>query len=207
MKKILLLISAVALLSVSCKKKAEEKAPESEAKTEAVAEVTYQVTAEGSQVYWTGYKFTEKKGVKGKFKTINVTNAPVGKSQLEALNGVEFSIPVSSVFSENEIRDGKLKTLFFDIMDQTEFLTGTFATKGESLFLNLKMNGTMKEISVQHNISDRHVRVQGTLNILDFGAEAALNSIHKACEVLHTGTDGVSKTWEEVAVEAIIFLK
>ena len=142
MKNFLLLLSAVAFLSVSCKKKEEAKTVETA--TEKVAEETYQVSSKDSEVYWTGYKFTEKKGVKGKFKTINVTNAPVAKTQLEALNGVEFSIPVSSVFSENEIRDGKLKTLFFDIMDQTEFLTGTFVTKGENLFLNLKMNGTMK---------------------------------------------------------------
>ena len=205
MKNFLLVLSAVAFLSVSCKKKEEAKTVETV--TEKVAEETYQVSSKGSEVYWTGYKFTEKKGVKGKFKTINVTNAPVAKTQLEALNGVEFSIPVSSVFSENEIRDGKLKTLFFDIMDQTEFLTGSFLTKGENLFVNLKMNGMMKEIPVTYNVADRHVRLQGTLNILDFGAEAALNSIHKACEVLHTGTDGVSKTWEDVAVEAIIYLK
>lgn len=204
MKKIFVLLTALTLLGVSCKKKTATEKPQ---ETTPVVENTYQVSSQGSEVYWTGYKFTNKTAVKGKFKTIKVLNAPVAKSQLDAFNGVEFSIPVSSIFSENEIRDGKLANLFFGIMDKTEFLTGTFATKGESIVLNLTMNGTTKEIPVTHNVSDRHVRLQGTLNILDFGAEAAYNSIHKACELLHTGTDGVSKTWEEVAIEAIVFLK
>ncbi len=203
MKYIFLVLASLCIITASCKKKTETQDSQTTTKTEN----TYQVSSEGSEVYWTGYKFTEKKAVKGKFKSITVTKAPTASSQLAAFNGVEFSIPTSSIFSDNAIRDGKLATLFFGIMDQTEFLTGTFTTKGENLFLNLKMNGKLKEIPLTHNISDRHVRVQGTLNILDFGAEAAFNSIHKACELLHTGTDGVSKTWEDVAIEAIVFLK
>ena len=203
MKNIFVLLTVLALMSVSCKKKTTTDQTE----TTTIAENTYQISSKGSEVYWTGYKFTNKTAVKGKFKSINVLNAPVSDSQLGAFNGVEFSIPVSSIFSDNAIRDGKLSTLFFGIMDQTEFLTGTFVTKGESIALNLKMNGTIKEIPLTHNVSDRHVRLQGTVNILDFGAQAAYNSIHKACELLHTGTDGVSKTWEDVAIEAIVFLK
>ena len=203
MKNIFILLASLTLLSASCKKKTESH----EAPKTAVVENTYQVSSKGSEVYWTGYKFTDKKGVKGKFKTIDVTNAPVAKTQLEALNGTEFSIPVSSVFSKNAARDGKLATLFFGVMDQTEFLTGSFVTKGESLALNLKMNGVTKQIPVAHKISDRHVKIDGVLKISDFSAQGALDSIHKACELLHTGKDGVSKTWDEVAVEAIVYLK
>jgi len=207
MKNILVLLSAITLLSVSCKKKTETETKETVVTETTTNQETYQVSSKGSEVYWTGYKFTNNTPVKGKFKTINVTNAPVADTQLAALNGVEFSIPTSSIFSENEIRDGKLVSLFFNIMEETELLTGSFVTKGENLFLNLKMNGVTKEIAVSHKIADRHVRIEGKLSILDFGADAALNSIHKACEVLHTGTDGVSKTSEEVALEAIVFLK
>jgi len=207
MKKIFLVLSVFSLLSISCNEDNKAKETKEQPEETKVVEETYQVSAEGSEVFWTGYKFTEKTGVKGKFKTIKVTNAPVAKSQLDAFNGVEFSIPTSSIFSDNEVRDGKLVELFFNVMDQTELLTGTFSAKGEKLFLNLKMNGTVKEIPLTHSISNRKVKVEGTLNILDFGAEEAYNSIHKACELLHTGEDGVSKTWEEVAIEATISLK
>ncbi len=202
-KSILFLAAALTLAITSCKKK---EAPKQEAPATEVKD-GYQVSSKGSEVYWTGYKFTEKKGVKGKFKTINVTNAPVASTALEAFNGVEFSIPTSSVFSDNAIRDGKLKTLFFGFMDNTELLTGTFATKGSEIILNLKMNNETKEIPLKHTIKDRHVKLEGSLNLLEFGAVKAYNSIHKACEVLHTGADGVSKTWEDVAIEALVFLK
>lgn len=202
-KSILFLAAALTLAVTSCKKK---EAPKQEAPTTGVKD-GYQVSSKGSEVYWTGYKFTEKKGVKGKFKTINITNAPVASTALEAFNGVEFSIPTSSVFSENAIRDGKLKTLFFGFMDNTEFLTGTFAAKGSEIVLNLKMNNETKEIPLKHTIKDRHVKLEGSLNMLEFGAVKAYNSIHKACEVLHTGADGVSKTWEDVTIEALVFLK
>jgi len=204
MKNTLLILAASSLLAVSCKN--ETKKTETTPNVVETSQETYQVSAKGSEVSWTGYKFTEKKGVKGKFKTINVTKAPKAKTQIEAFNGVEFSIPVSSVFSNNAIRDGKLKELFFGMMDDTEFLSGSFTTSGEEIILNLKMNGTTKEIPLTYKISDRHIKLNGKLNMLDFGAVKAYESIHKACELLHTGADGVSKTWEEVGIEAIVFL-
>ncbi len=204
MKNTLLILAASSLLAVSCKN--ETKKTETTPNVVETSQETYQVSAKGSEVSWTGYKFTEKKGVKGKFKTINVTKAPKAKTQIEAFNGVEFNIPVSSVFSNNAIRDGKLKELFFGMMDDTEFLSGSFTTSGEEIILNLKMNGTTKEIPLTYKISDRHIKLNGKLNMLDFGAVKAYESIHKACELLHTGADGVSKTWEEVGIEAIVFL-
>ena len=92
------------------------------------------------------------------------------------------------------------------MMDDTEFLSGSFTTSGEEIILNLKMNGTTKEIPLTYKISDRHIKLNGKLTMLDFGAVKAYESIHKACELLHTGADGVSKTWEEVGIEAIVFL-
>ena len=206
MKLFITALASLALLSISCKKEAKKEAPEKVEETKA-NEVTYQVNATGSEAYWTGYKFTNKTAVKGKFKKIEVKSAPVATSQIEAFNNVEFAIPTSSVFSDNEVRDNKLKTLFFDIMDMTEFITGTFKTQGNEILVDLKLNNVTKTIPLTSKISDRHVKLNGTINIMDFGAEKAFNSIHKACEILHTGEDGVSKTWEEFGIEAIVYLK
>lgn len=206
MKKIVVALSAgLLLMTVSCKKKVEKKVEESPAKV--TAKETYQVSATGSKVDWTGYKFTEKKGVTGTFKVINILNAPQSDSPIGAFNGVDFTIPVSSIFSKNEIRDGKLKTLFFGMMDNTELLSGSFVTEGDDILLNLKMNNQVKKIPLSYTIANRNVRLKGSLNILDFGATKAFNSIHKACEVLHTGPDKISKTWEEVSFDAIVYLK
>jgi hypothetical protein len=40
------------------------------------------------------------------------------------------------------------------------------------------------------------------MNLEDWDGLAAVASINKACEALHTGQDGISKTWSEVAVHA-----
>ena len=35
----------------------------------------------------------------------------------------------------------------------------------------------------------------------------ALASLNEACKVLHTGADGVSKTWEDVAITGSVLLE
>ena len=47
----------------------------------------------------------------------------------------------------------------------------------------------------------------GVMNLENWDALNAVASINKACEALHTGKDGVSKTWSEVAVHADVLLQ
>jgi hypothetical protein len=44
------------------------------------------------------------------------------------------------------------------------------------------------------------------MDLKNWNALEALASLNKACEALHTGPDGVSKTWEDVAINASVFL-
>ena len=44
------------------------------------------------------------------------------------------------------------------------------------------------------------------MDLENWNALDAVASINKACEILHTGKDGVSKTWSEVAVKAEVLL-
>jgi hypothetical protein len=48
---------------------------------------------------------------------------------------------------------------------------------------------------------------KGIMNLENWDALNAVESINKACEVLHTGKDGVSMTWSEVAVHADVLLQ
>ena len=89
-----IVISCIALLSIciiSCKsspKKEVIKVPES----------SYSLDQSSSKVGWTAYKTTDKAPVKGEFKKIAITNPKSSGNASELLNGVEFSIPVSSKF-------------------------------------------------------------------------------------------------------------
>ena len=160
-------------------------------------------------VNWTGFKTTSKIPVKGEFKTVEISNIKEAPTAVKALDGSKFKIPVSSIYSGDDDRDGKLKTLFFGVMDATVSLTGTLNLNQDGTgAVDLSMNGVSKEIPITYTVEDQLVEFSGTLDILDdFKAQTALESISKACFELHKGPDLISKTWSEVTIGAAVYLK
>ncbi len=161
-----------------------------------------------ASVKWTAYKTTDKKPVSGVFKTINVKKSTAGATAELALNNLEFSIPVSSIFSNNKDRDNKLKNMFFGIMANTTLLSGTIhvnADHGGSL--DIKMNGITKNLTLQFNTQGNIVNFRGVMSLVDWNASAALDSLNMTCKDLHKGSDGISKTWNDVLIEASVKVK
>jgi len=185
----------ISFVIISCKKEVKKEPAQ------------FSVEQKTITVKWTGYKTTDKIAVNGEFKEIIVSNTKNSSSAIEALNGAQFEIPISSLDSGNEERDGKLKQLFFGIMDATLSLTGTLhLNKDGTGNINLKMNGIQKEIPLTFVVSAQLVELEGTMNLDDWNAQPALASLAKACFELHKGPDGESKTWNEVTVGAAIYL-
>lgn len=192
----LLLLLSISILFISCKKEVKKEP------------VKFSIEPQLVTVKWTGYKTTDKIGVNGQFKEIEISNTSEASTALEALNGVEFSIPISSLFTDEPTRDEKLKTMFFGIMENTLSLTGKLNLAGDGKgTIDLSMNGVHNQIPVTYIISGQLVELEGKMDINDWNAQAALASINEACFDLHKGPDGVSKTWSEVAVGAAIYLK
>ena len=168
----------------------------------------YSLVAETTSVFWTGYKTTEKTPVKGQFMKINIDDPKKADTAKEALDGVNFSIPVSSLFSNDESRDTKLKGLFFGVMDQTELLSGSIHLENDTLAnVSLHMNGLTKTIPLTYFISGQMLSMQGSMNVEDWNTQKALASLHVACKEQHTGADGISKTWGEVGINVESYLK
>lgn len=159
-------------------------------------------------VKWTGYKTTDKVAVNGQFKEIEISNTKEANTAIEALNGATFSIPISSLFTDEPDRDSKLKNLFFGVMENTLSLKGTLnlIEDGKGT-IDLLMNGVQQQIPITYIVSGQLVELEGTMNLENWNGQAALASINEACFDLHKGPDGVSKTWSEVAVGAAIYLK
>lgn len=203
MKKILLITLAITTLTFTgCKQdKKESKIEVKEATT------LYNVDGETSQVKWVAYKTTDKVAVGGTFNTINIKNNLPASTIEEAINNTYFSIPVSSLFTENPTRDEKLKKFFFDVMDNTELISGEFNVSDQKTFLSIKMNGITKSFPIDLQLDGLEAVFTTTLNLKDWNLENALESINKACYDLHKGPDGVSKTWDVVDIKAIISLK
>jgi hypothetical protein len=197
------LIVVLALLSIttiSCKtdKKNEKNS----------AEKSYSVEPLTTKISFTAYKTTEKIGVEGQFTKVNFTNIKKSLTPREALNGTEFSIPISSLFTNNDDRDSKLTKLFFGVMDNTEFLSGkvelTSDTEG---IATVKMNNITKSFPVEYTLSGQMASFTGILNVEDWNAQGALESLNKVCFDLHKGADGISKTWSEVKIDIVTYLK
>jgi polyisoprenoid-binding protein YceI len=197
MKKIsLLILGLVFITCISCKN--EEKAEITTDNKEKVSGLT--IVKDSTKVKWTGFKTTEKIGVGGSFTQIELKDVKTGNTPEEVLEGVAFSIPVSSLFTDNEERDGKLKSIFFGTMKNTELLSGILNFRDNKLFITLSMNDVTKQIPSKYSITDNLFSMKTTININDFGGSTALSAISKACYELHKGPDGVSKTWETVNV-------
>ena len=211
MKKIITCLLVSSALFISCKKETSQTKEASTQETE--KQITYSIDSNASEVHWTAYKTTAKKAVKGVFTKLNLTNAVNSTTKQGVFENLEFNIPITSFFSKDETRDTKIKALFFGIMDNTSLIKGTFSnvtgneTKG-TMTLNLTMNNETVGIPMTYSVDKNIISINGNIvNLMDWKLEKAFNSLHKACELLHTGEDGVSKTWKEVAINAIVVLK
>jgi len=207
MKKIrLVLVSFLAIVSYSCKEIKKEKKEE-----KVVNEVTYTASEDSAKVSFKAYKTTAKKPVGGEFTKINIKNATSASSAIGAIDGLEFSIPISSLFTNDATgtRDPKIKEFFFGVMDNTEFITGTFKFDNEhKCYIDLKLNGVSANLPLECVVTEnRNITFKGILNLENWNALKALASLNEVCKLLHTGEDGVSKTWSDVAIEASIHLK
>tara|TARA_R110000868_G_scaffold121034_3_gene321149 strand:+ start:47874 stop:48515 length:642 start_codon:yes stop_codon:yes gene_type:complete len=211
MKKTLLVLSiAVASLSYSCKETKKDKMnDEVTNSTENVKEL-FSLVTDSTKVSFTAYKTTEKKPVGGTFKTINITKSNSGETALQAINGTEFSIPVSSLFTNDPTgtRDPKITEFFFDVMKNPELISGTFIVDGNKCSLDVTLNGETANIPLETemNTEDSYT-FTGVMDLKKWNATEALASLNKVCEVLHTGPDGVSKTWDEVAIKGEVLFK
>lgn len=206
MKKISLFVMVLILGLTSCKN--EKKDTKTETIETAVTK-QFVIKPEATSVKWTAYKTTEKKGVGGEFTTVNFDEKS-GNSPEEALNGLSFSIPISSVFTNDpsNTRDAKIKEFFFGAMLDTELLNGTIKYVNNAYVASLTMNGVTNDLPLYITITDeRRVRLTGTMNLKDWNALEALASLNKVCYDLHKGADGISKTWEDVAIEVSTFLR
>lgn len=203
MKKIIRLAAIFIAINsiVSCKSEAKKETPVKKEEVKVEKKAAFVLQDADNKINWTAYKTTEKLPVNGQFKKVTVTSNGEGNTLKEAINNAEFSIPVSSVFTKDTSRDFKIKKFFFAIMDKTELLSGKLVLENDSIgFSDITMNGVTKKLAFKYTINGKVFNLTGNLKITDWNAQKALTSLNEACKDLHKGTDGVSKTWDEVAI-------
>jgi len=202
MKKIYALsILLLALVTISSCKDTPKKEKESTRKG-------YTVEAKTTTINWVAYKTTNKVPVKGQFTEVIIENRKSSSTALEALNGIKFDIPVTSLFTKDTIRDAKLKKFFFGTMKNTSLISGIISMNNDtSGTVELTMNGISQVLPITYVISDQMVTMEAIMDLDNWQAQLALETLNAACYDLHSGDDGISKTWSEVKIEVATYLK
>ncbi len=203
-------LSLLLITGISCKDAKKEKDAQA-VELEAASSKKFSLVKDSTKVSFTAYKTTEKLPVGGKFTKINIKETNEGSTAFQALNGTTFSIPVTSLFTNDATgtRDPKILEFFFGVMENTELISGEFKVSGEDkCSIDVTLNGKTQNIPLDHTLTgDNSYSFSGVMDLENWDALNAVASINKACEALHTGKDGVSKTWSEVAVHAEVLLQ
>jgi hypothetical protein len=196
------LIIATAFNFSACKSEAKKEESKETKKVETPkSTAAFAVVNATNDIKFTAYKTTDKVGVAGWFKKVEVISGGEGMSVKEAINNTEFSIPVSSLMTKDTSRDYKIQKFFFGVMENTALLSGKLMITDDTAGIaEIKMNGITKEVPFTYTIVDKTFSMTSTMDVTNWKATKALASLNKICELLHTGADGVSKTWSDVSL-------
>ncbi|MBL4577313.1 MAG: hypothetical protein JKX74_02505 [Flavobacteriales bacterium] len=164
---------------------------------------TFALGESATNVYWTAYKHTDKIGVKGKMDSVVVTGTEIGSDPLSVLATGIIHIYTSSVNSKDEVRDKKLREIYFGSMANTEAIEGSLQSwAGSDSYgsckLTLKMNDHEQEVSGKYTVSDNVVQIRFTMEPKNWGADEAITKLGEACAEKHTGKDGKTVFWPDV---------
>ncbi len=167
------------------------------------AEVCSYGLNEGSvKLRWTGFKTTKKTAVSGTFKKIDWSFESA--SDLNALmKNIKFKIKTNSIDSGNFIRDRRLYGSFLKLMNEGNYIQGhgiSIDEKNKTAVIEVEMNKQRTPVIFSfENTKDKTFTMKGALDVLKhYKMKKSFDSLAKLCEKLHTGEDGVAKTWSDV---------
>lgn len=149
------------------------------------------------QLEWTAFKTTAKTPVKGSFDRVLATAAGEAPTLADWIQSAVVSIDASSVNTGDPARNLTLQSSFFR---DAGWLRGhaSVPRDGQVVFdLRWGKKGLSLPMTFEH-AADGTLTATGSVDLVKLGLQGPLGTLHKACEALHKGQDGVSKTWSEV---------
>lgn len=195
-----LIVCFLTFLFVSCKK--EQKKETKKEQIPAKKTTQFSLKTAKNSINFIAYKATEKIPVAGKLKKIELINNYEGNTIKEAIDKAEFKIPISSLETADSGRNFTIRKFFFGAMENTLSITGKLILQDDNKGIaKITMNNITQEIPFDYVLNKNTFSVKTTINIEKWNTQKAINSLNKACKALHKGSDGISKTWSEVAIE------
>ena len=156
---------------------------------------------------WTAYKFTDKTPVEGTFTRTLLSSKKTAETLSGALKGLSIEIDTTSVESNNSARNKTISEHYFARFRSNAKIYGTILAADENkgtLLIQLDMNNTKKSYTFTYTAQGSSITASTVMDMMDFGLQQPFESIHSICKTLHTGSDGIAKTWSEVGLRAVI---
>ena len=158
-------------------------------------------------VKWSAYKHTGKIPVNGEFEKVEISNFNEDTDIKTAVSGTKFKIPISSINTNDKNRDYKIISSFFEIMLNTDTISGEIISLDSDG--SGKISISMNNQSIEKNytwVMDEQTQeliIKTSIDVLEWGAQNALNALNEVCSERHTGPDGVNKLWPDVDITVI----
>jgi len=206
MKKLLIIALGLSVLA-SCSGPSKKQSNDSETTpaTEKAASV-FSIAPNSSKVLWTAYKLSEKVGVNGTFDEVALSGAKEAASIEELVTGLSISIPTASVNSADPERDVKIRKTFFTALN-TDTIQGVISSvSGTDCTVNFTLNGMTKEVKGSLKQKENRLVWNGVLDLGDFDGKNAVDALNAVCKERHTGKDGTSILWPDVAIKWVVNL-
>ena len=161
----------------------------------------YKYNDASSEFSWTAYKTTGKVPVGGTFNEIEVTGDNASDDPKALIESMSFSMKTESVETSNVERNGKIATLFFGAINTPSIDGKVKKLKDDGkAIIEVTMNGVSVDVEGDYTLVDGKFTFDTSIDVSKWNAMSGIESLNKACYDLHTGEDGVSKLWSEVAL-------
>lgn len=161
----------------------------------------YSFNDESFDFEWTAFKTSSKIGVPGSFNEITIT-ADESEDPIEVIESMSFTMKTATVETNNEERDGKIAEHFFNTINTPE-ITGNVVEVFDDGTAKIKV--TMNTISFvvkgDYTFENNRFTFTSSIDVSNWNAMAGIEALNTVCKDLHTGDDGVSKLWSEVALK------
>lgn len=170
---------------------------------------TYSADPKDIKLEWTAYKFTTKKAVKGTFTGTHVTGPTSAKTLADLAMGLKMDIDGATFESGDPGRNVTVRDFFFKLFNPPFKMSAKVTqfngndSQG-NMMIDITMNGVTKTIPFAYTATpDGVLTAKSGIDVMDFKLNSAFASLHDACEEMHTGEDGVSKTWPDVDISLV----
>lgn len=177
------------------------------------AKCAHSIDPSAVQVEWTAFKTSAKTPVRGSFKKLDVTAPKGGASTLRGvLERSSISFDPREIETGDPARDATLRTVFFGLWKEKRITAKILSAElnavetSGALSVRITANGVRKEIPMKLRALEAAASAlprfiaEGLIHIADFDLQGPFATLHSACEKLHTGPDGVSKTWDMMEI-------